>query len=124
MRLDAVPRPLLVTVGVVLLQAVAFVVLAVWQLIVLESDKVAMSATTSAFYVIAAVTLVACAVGLLRLSSIARSPIVMVELIELGVAWSFRGMWFVAVPLALASVVALVGIFAPASIEALEPAQD
>ncbi|UDY24686.1 hypothetical protein [Nocardioides sp. Kera G14] len=121
MNLDAVPRPLKVTVGVVALQAVALVFLAVLQLINLHGSRLAMGLTTSAFFVLVALALVACGWGLLRLSSIARSPVVLVELVNLGLAWSFRDTPAVCAVLALASVVALVGIFAPASLRALEP---
>jgi hypothetical protein len=65
--------------------------------------------------------LVAVAWFLLRLRSWARAPVVLAQLIQLGVAWSFRGGDSVAVAVALAVVAAvvLVGIFHPASLDAL-----
>lgn len=124
MSLDAVPRPLKLTVAVVFLQAVALVVLAVLQLINLHDRRLAMGLTTSAFFLIVAVALVFCGLGLLRLNSLARSPIVLVELVNLGLAWSFRELVVVAVLLAVVSVLGLLGVFAPASLHALEPAQE
>ena len=121
MSLEAVPRPLRITVGVVALQAVVLVVLAVLQLLNLHGNRLAMGLTTSAFFVLVALALGVCGLGLLNLHSWARSPIVLVELVDLGLAWSFRETPAMCVVLALASVVALVGIFAPASLRALEP---
>jgi len=62
-----------------------------------------------------------CARGLLRLSSWCRGPIVLAQLIELGVAWSFRGgeTTWVAILLAIPAVVVLAVIFSPATTQAL-----
>jgi hypothetical protein len=120
-NIDAVPRPLKVTIAVVVAQAAALVILAILQLINLHDNRLAMGFTTAAFFVIFALAILACARGLATLSSWARSPIVLAELINLGLAWSFRDMPAVGIALFLASVVSLVGIFAPASLHALDP---
>jgi hypothetical protein len=80
-----------------------------------------MGVTTAVFFLGYAAALLLCGYGLLRLSSWARSPIVLAQLIQLGLAWSWRGNPAVAVPLALAAIAILVAIFAPASLAALEP---
>jgi len=123
-NIDAVPRPLKVAIAVVAAQAVTLVVLAILQLINLHDNRLAMGFTTAGFFVLTALALAACAKGLLALSSWARSPIVLAELINLGLAWSFRDMVGVALVLFLASVIALVGIFAPASLHALDPIEE
>ena len=51
----------------------------------------------------------------------ARGPAVLAQLIQLGLAWSFRGdpTTLVAIALAVVALVALAGIFHPASTHAL-----
>lgn len=105
-------------------QAVALIVLAVLQVFNLHRDKLAMGWTTAGFFVLAALALAWCALGVLNLHSWARSPIVLAELINLGLAWSFRDNAVVAVVLLLISLTALVGIFAPASLHALDPIEE
>jgi hypothetical protein len=83
-----------------------------------------MGVTTAAFFLGYAAALLLCGYGLLRLVSWARSPVVLTQLIQLGVAWSWRGTLAVSVPLALVSVAVLVAVFAPASLAALEPRED
>jgi len=80
--------------------------------------------TTAVFFLVYAAALLLCAYGLLRLASWARSPIVLAQLIQLGLAWSWRDTPAVAVPLAVASLVILGAIFAPPSIAALEPGDE
>ena len=123
-NIDAVPRPLKVTITVVVAQAVALVVLSILQLFNLHDNRLAMSFTSIAFWLLIAGALVVCARALVNLHSWARSPIVLVEFINLGLAWSFREMPVVGVVLFLASAAALIGIFAPVSLHALDPVED
>jgi hypothetical protein len=76
---------------------------------------------TSIFFTVVGGALVACAAGLWRLASWARSPVVVVQLITLLTAWSFAGgeTTVVAVVLAAVSVTTLVCVLHPRSIEAL-----
>jgi lipoprotein signal peptidase len=77
--------------------------------------------TTAAFFLLYAVGLAACARGLTHLNSWCRGPIVLAQLIELGVAWSFVGQetTWVAVLLAIPAIVVLVIMFSPSTTEAL-----
>ena len=120
------PRPATLTVAVALvgLEALVLLVLAVLELFSLSVGRVTMGVTTAVFFVIYAAALLLCCVGLLRLSSWARSPIVLAQLIQLGLAWSWRDTPAVAIPLALVSVAVLGAIFAPASLAALEPREE
>ena len=95
---------------------------AVLELASLDSDRVAMGLTTAAFFALYGAGLVLCAWTVTRGRSWARSPIVLAQLIQLGVAWSFRGgdTTLVAVAIAVVAVVVLVGILHPASIDALD----
>jgi hypothetical protein len=117
------PTPLKVAGALVLLEAAALVVLSVAELFNLTSERATMGVSTSLFFVVYAVAIGLCAWRMLLLDSWARSPVVLAQLIQLGVAWSFRGgdTTWVALLLALASVVALVGTFHPESMRALSP---
>ena len=92
----------------------------------MSSDRVAVAATTGAFFLLYGAGLVLCALGLVRRHSWSRSPGVLAQLIQLGVAWSFWGgeTTGVALAVAAAAVVVLVCVFLPASLHALEPADD
>jgi hypothetical protein len=102
-------------------EAVICVGLAVTELAVLQADKAVMGATTSIFFLVYGAALALCAWGLSRLRSWARAPIVVAQLIQLLVAWDFRGgqTTWVAVGLGIVALGVLGGIFHPRSIEAL-----
>lgn len=80
-----------------------------------------MGLTTSAFFVAYGAALLACAFAMIRGHSWARSPVVLTQLIQLGVAWSFRGgsTNLIAIVLAVVAIVVLAGLAHPASVEAL-----
>ena len=80
-----------------------------------------MGVTTPLFFVLYGVGLAFCAWSVRKLHSWARAPLVLAQLIQLGVAWSFRGgtATIVTVVLAAVAVLVLVGIFHPSSLEAL-----
>ena len=119
-------RPATITVAVVVvgIEALTLIVLAVLELFSLRVERLAMGVTTAVFFLVYAAALLLCAYGLLRLASWARSPIVLAQLIQLGLAWSWRDTPAVAVPLAVASLVILGAVFAPPSIAALEPGDE
>jgi hypothetical protein len=108
-------------VALVALEALALLVLAVLELFSLSTGRLTMGVTTAVFFLVYAAALLLCCWGLLRLVSWARSPVVLAQLIQLGLAWSWRDTLAVAIPLALVSVAVLVAVFAPASLAALEP---
>jgi hypothetical protein len=86
-----------------------------------DKSRLAMGVTTPVFFVLYGAGLGFCAWKVFRLHSWARSPIVLAQLIQLGLAWSFVGGTGTAVTvvLALVAVLVLVGIFHPASLRAL-----
>jgi hypothetical protein len=108
----------------VAVEALALIVLAVLELAHLSVGRVTMGVTTAVFFLLYAAALLLCGYGLLRLVSWARSPVVLAQLIQLGLAWSWRGTPAVAVPLALLSLAVLGAIFAPSSLAALESGAD
>jgi hypothetical protein len=91
----------------------------------LHAGRLAMGVTTAAFFLILGGALVACAwlVGHARPG--ARSPIIVVQVILLGLAWNFWGgsTTWVAVGLAALAIVVLGGLLHPASTAALTGAR-
>jgi peptidoglycan/LPS O-acetylase OafA/YrhL len=108
-----------------LAEAACFAVLAVVQAVAFSSERSAMNWTTIAFFVLWGLMLGWCGLSLLRSRSWARSPIVMAQLIQLGVAWSFvkghPAQWeaVLAWLIAAVAVVVLIGVFHPKSIHHL-----
>jgi hypothetical protein len=123
-RLARVPerRPLLLTVasGIVVLQSLVLVVCGVLVLVNTGGDFAALGVGSAIFFLIAGVGLGACAVGLLGLNSWARAPIVLADLIELGLAWdAHRTATGLAIGLAVLAIAGLACLLSPPSIEAL-----
>ena len=118
------PVPLLVAAALVGLQAVCLVVYGLLQLPSLGSGRVTMVLTTAVFFVVYGGALGVFAWLLFRLRSWTRAPVVLAQLIWLGVAWSFRGgsTTGVAVALAVLAAVVLAGVFHPESMRAVEAA--
>jgi hypothetical protein len=115
------PTPLAVALGLTALEAGALLVLGALELLSLNVARATMGVTTSVFFLVYGGALLLCAWGALRLSPWSRSPIVLAQLIQLGVAWSFRGgeTTLVATGLALVAVAVLVGVLHPRSLAAL-----
>lgn len=115
------PAPLTVAASLVTVEAMVFVVLAVAELASFESQKAVMGATTALFFLGYGAGLGFCAWAIVRLKSWARAPIVVAQLLQLLVAWSFLGgeTTWVAVGLAVVAVITLAGIFHPDSLDAL-----
>ena len=113
--------PLTVAASLVAVEGAVVVLLAVAELASLSAVRLTMGLTTAVFFVVYGAGLLLCGLMLHRRVSWARSPAVLAQLIQLGLAWSFRGdpTTLVAVGLAVVAVVVLAGIFHPASLEAL-----
>jgi hypothetical protein len=116
-----VPAPLVVAASLVAVEAVMLVVFGVVELRSIQTSKLTMGLTTSLFFAVYGVGLGVCAWQLHRRQSWTRAPVVLAQLIQLGVAWSFRSgaTAFVSVLLTVVAVVVLAGMFHPASIRAL-----
>ena len=120
-RSRPVPPHLVVATAVAGIEASLLAIMGVLEVSTFDATRAAMGTTTAIFFFGYAAALAWCAFRLSRLDSWARSPVVLAQLIQLGVAWSFRGgaTTWVAIGLALLAGVVLVGIFHPRSIEAL-----
>jgi hypothetical protein len=116
------PPPLVVAASLAAVQGGLLVLYGVLEVANLSLDRLSMGVTTAAFFLAAGAGLAVCALYLQRRSSWARSPIVLAQLIQLGLAWNFRAAptTWLAVVLAVTALVVLVGVFHPASLEALE----
>jgi Mn2+/Fe2+ NRAMP family transporter len=121
-RSSTPPAPLLVAAAVVGLEGLGTVVFGTLEALHTTSARVVMGTTTSLFFVAFGAALVACAWGLTRVATWARGPVLISQLIALGLAWNFRAgddTWWISVMLAVPAVVALVAMLHPATIKAL-----
>lgn len=107
--------------GICLLEALAALALAAVELASLDSKRLSAGVTTAVFFILYAAGLAWSARGLARASSWSRGPIVLAQLIQLGVAWSFHGglSTWVTVALAIPAIVVLVVVFSPDTTTAL-----
>jgi hypothetical protein len=117
---DDNPPPLNVTASLVVLQGVVLVVLGVLEVASVTSDRLSMGVSTAVFFLVYGLALVACAWGLTRREGWTRGPVLITQLIQLGLAWNLRDEPLVAVALAVTAAVVLAGMLHPATIEALQ----
>ncbi|MGN0065191.1 MAG: hypothetical protein ACI379_13215 [Nocardioides sp.] len=117
-----VPTPLKVAAGIVVLQSLWMIGLTVAELVNLNSARLEMGTTTAFFFGAAGVGLLACAWGLLHLRTWGRGPVLLAQLVQLGLAWNLRDGDFVwvAVLMAVVALVALGCLVHKQSISALE----
>ena len=116
------PPPLVVAAALTAVEAVMLVGLGVLELASLNSVRLTMGVTTAAFFLGAGAALAWCAWSLRRASRWARGPVVMAQLIVLGLAWN---LWdgatkALSVGLAVVALVVIAGLVHPASTEVLE----
>lgn len=115
------PAPLVVAASLAAVEAMLLVLYGAAELFALSGQRVAMGVSTSLFFLLYGAGLAYCAWAVTRRQSWARAPIVLAQLIQLGVAWSFwgGGSTPVAIGLGFVALLVIVGIFHPASIAAL-----
>lgn len=115
------PPALVVAVSLAAIEAVVLLGYGVAELASVSGGRMAVALTTGVFFGGYGGFLGWCAYSLSRLRSWARSPVVLAQLIQLGVALSFWGGATkpVTIALAVVAVVTLVGILHPASVDAL-----
>jgi hypothetical protein len=118
-RVAIVPTPLRVAVAVIVLQAAALTVIAAILLVktvVGRPDNVGRAVLDALLALLGAGVLAACAHGLLRLRPVARSPVVVIELLTAVVSFSLgfqAGLIQYGGPLMLTAVVVLYLLFTP-----------
>jgi hypothetical protein len=119
------PPPLTVATSLAGLEAVVLIGLGLFQTTGMHGEKLAMNVTTFLFFLLYGGFLAVASWQLYRLRSWARAPVVLAQLIQVLVGASFWGdpTTIVAVVSVLVALLTLAGIFHPASLAALEAAE-
>ncbi|GAA3666076.1 hypothetical protein GCM10022237_27690 [Nocardioides ginsengisoli] len=118
------PPPLTVAASVSAVQGVVLLVLAVLEFASVTSGRMAFGLSTAGFFAAYGVVLVGAAVALWKRQTWSRGPVLITQLIFLGIAWSLREHVVVAIALGLVGLIALAGMLHPDTIRALEGAPD
>jgi peptidoglycan/LPS O-acetylase OafA/YrhL len=116
------PAPLVTAAGLTLVEGLLTVMYGISEAVHITSDRVVMGVTTAVFFVAYGAAMMVCAWGLNRLRTWARGPVLLAQLILLGLAWNFReGETLpLAIGLAVPAAIVLVGMLLPSSVDALE----
>jgi uncharacterized membrane protein (DUF2068 family) len=116
------PPALVTAAGLTFVEGLLTALYGISEAVHITSERVAMGITTSAFFVAYGAAMVICAWGLNRLRTWARGPVLLAQLIWLGLAWNFRegDTLPLAVGLAVPAAIVLVGMLLPSSVDALE----
>ncbi len=117
---SANPPPLTVAASVVGVQGLVLLILAVLEAGSIDDDRRSLGVSTAAFFAAYGVVLIAAALALYRRSSWSRGPVLITQLICLGLAWNLREHLAVAIALVLCAAIVLAGMLHPDTIEALE----
>lgn len=115
------PTPLIVAAVVVALEGLFAVVFGAAEALSITSARAVMGVTTALFFVAFGGGVLFCAWGLIKVRSWARGPVMLTQLMSLGLAWNFRGgetAW-ISVVLMVPAVIGLIGMLHPRTIEAL-----
>jgi hypothetical protein len=116
----SLPPPLVVALSLAGLEGLLVLAYGVLEAAHVHADRAAMGVTTAVFFVSLGSAVVACAWLAAHGRAAARSPVIVVQVIVLGLAWDLRGgaSTWVAVGLAVVAAVVLVGLLHPDSIAA------
>ena len=118
------PAPLAVAAGMTFIEGLLTVLFGISEAVSLDSDRLVMGLTTTVFFLAYGGALLACAWGLHTVRAWPRGPVLLSQLILLGLAWSFKdgSTLPIAVAMAVAAAVVLAGLLHSRSIDALERA--
>jgi len=118
------PAPLAVAAGMTFIEGLLTTLFGITEVFSLDSDRLVMGLTTSLFFLAYGVGLLFCAWGLHTVRAWARGPVLLSQLIWLGLAWNFKdgSTLVIAIGLAVAAAIVLAGLLHPRSIDALERA--
>ncbi len=113
------PAPLTVAASLVVIQGTLLVGLAGAELANISSARLTLGLSTAVFFLVYGVVLVICAAALTRRHGWTRGPVLITQLIQLGLAWNLRDAPLLAILLAVGAALVLAGMLHPASVEAL-----
>ncbi len=114
------PPPLTVAASLVGVEGIVLLCLAVLEFASVTSGRMALGLSTAGFLLAYALVLLAGAWGLFRRSTWARGPVLLTQLIALGLAWNLREHLPVTIGLVLCAGIVLAGLLHPDTLEALE----
>ncbi len=118
------PAPLVAAAGLTFVEGLLTVLFGLTEALDLDSDRLVMGLTTTLFFLLYGAGLMLCAWGMNRVRPWARGPVLLAQLVWLGLAWNFRSGETLPVAIVLAAVAAVVlaGLLHPRSVDALERA--
>jgi hypothetical protein len=119
-RRREVPPPLTVAASIVALQAIVLLGVGILELADLTPERRALGLSTATFFVVYGAVLAAASWALWQLRGWSRGPVLITQLICLGIAWNLREYVLVALGLAVLAGLVIAGTVHPASIRALE----
>jgi peptidoglycan/LPS O-acetylase OafA/YrhL len=113
-----------VAAGLTLVEGLLTLIFGLGEAVSLDSDRLVMGLTTAAFFMAYGVVLLVCAWGMNNIRPWSRGPVLLAQLIWLGLAWNFRSgeTMPIAIGLLVVAVIVLAGLLHPRSIDALERA--
>lgn len=116
------PAPLVTAASLAAVEGVVIIALAVLEIASLTGGRVTMGLTTTLFFAMYGGLLLVCAWVITHGGSWARGPILLAQLIQLGLAWNLRGgeTTLVSLVIGVVALVTIAGIIHPRSVEALE----
>lgn len=118
------PPPLVTAASVTAVEGLVLLALAALEMASLTGGRLTMGLTTAVFFAAFGVLLVACGWLVTRGHTWARGPILLAQLIGLGLAWNLRGgeTTLVAVAITAVALIVIAGMLHPASIAAMNDA--
>lgn len=117
---SAIPPPLTVAASVVAVQGVVLAILAVLEAGSVNDGRRSLGLSTAAFFAAYGVVLLVAAWALYRRRGWSRGPVLITQLICLGLAWNLREHVAVAIALVVCAAIVLAGMLHPDTVEALD----
>lgn len=113
------PAPLVVAASLAAVEGAALLLLAALEAASIESERLSLGLSTAVFFLLVGAAVLACAWGLFRMAAWSRGPLLLTQLIALGLAWNVQDLPLLAVVLVLVALVALAGMLHPDTMRAL-----
>jgi hypothetical protein len=117
---DGTPPPLTVAASLAGVQGLVLLILAVLELASVSASRPGVGLSAAAFFAAYGAVLTGAAVALWRRHGWARGPVLITQLIVLGLAWNLRDQVLAAAGLAAVGVVVIAAVIHPDTIAALD----